>query len=50
MVDPIDDVALRGSDTVQSLLTFGTSSTLGRGALVDLEVGIGLANAAPNIL
>ena len=43
----IDDVTLRGSDTVQSILTFGASSILGRGALIDLQVGIGLTTFAP---
>ena len=43
----INDVTLRESDTVQSLLTFGASSILGRGTLVDLQVEIGLTNAAP---
>jgi hypothetical protein len=32
----INDVTLRGSDAVQSLLIFGVSSILGLGALVDL--------------
>jgi hypothetical protein len=41
------DVTLRGSDTVQSILTFGASSILGRGVLVDLQVGIGLTTFAP---
>jgi hypothetical protein len=41
------DVTLRGSDTVQSILTFGASSILGRGALIDLQVGIGLTTFAP---
>jgi hypothetical protein len=41
------DVTIRGSDTVQSILTFGASSILGRGALVDLQVGIGLTTFAP---
>jgi hypothetical protein len=40
-------VTLRGSDTVQSILTFGASSILGRGILVDLQVGIGLTTFAP---
>jgi hypothetical protein len=43
----INDVTLRGSDTVQSILNFGASSILGRGWLVDLQVGLGLTNAAP---
>jgi hypothetical protein len=43
----VHDITLRGSDTVQSILNFGASSILGRGLLVDLQVGIGLTNAAP---
>jgi hypothetical protein len=43
----INDVTLRGSNTVQPILTFGASSILGRGALVDLQVGFGLTNSAP---
>jgi hypothetical protein len=43
----VNDVTLRGSDTVQSILNFGASSILGRGWLVDLQVGLGLTNAAP---
>ncbi|MGC2201333.1 MAG: hypothetical protein WA633_14470, partial [Stellaceae bacterium] len=43
----INDVEFRGSNTVQSLLTFGASSILGRGILVDLQVGFGLTNPAP---
>jgi hypothetical protein len=43
----VHDVTLRGSDTVQSILSFGASSILGRGVLVDLQVGFGLTNAAP---
>ena len=43
----INDVTLRGSDTVQSMLNFGASSILGRGWLLDLQVGVGLTNAAP---
>ena len=35
----------RGSDTVQSLLTFGASSIPSRGVLVDLQVEIGLYTA-----
>ena len=41
------DVTIRGSDSVQSILTFGASSILGRGVLVDLQVGIGLTTFAP---
>jgi hypothetical protein len=41
----VNDVTLRGSDKVQPL-TFSASSILSRGALVDLQVGIGLTNAA----
>jgi hypothetical protein len=43
----IHDVTLRGSDCVQSILNFGASSILGRGLLVDLQVGLGLTNTAP---
>jgi hypothetical protein len=43
----VNDITLRGSDTVQSILNFGASSILGRGWLVDLQVGLGLTNAAP---
>lgn len=43
----IRDVTFKGSDSVQSILTFGASSILGRGILVDLQVGFGLTNAAP---
>jgi hypothetical protein len=43
----LNDVTFRGSDTVQSILTFGASSILGRGILVDLQAGIGLTNSAP---
>ena len=40
----INDFTLRGSDTVQSLLTLCAASILSRGVLVDLRVGIGLTN------
>jgi hypothetical protein len=43
----INDVTLRGSNTVQPILTFGASSILGRGVLADLQVGFGLTNSAP---
>ena len=43
----VHDVTLRGSDTVQSILNFGASSILGRGLLIDLQVGVGLTNTAP---
>ena len=43
----LDDITFRGSDTVQSILTFGASSILGRGILVDLQAGIGLTTSAP---
>jgi hypothetical protein len=39
------DVTIRGSDTVQSMLVVNPR----RGALVDLQVGIGLTTFAPNI-
>jgi len=43
----VNDITLRGSDTVQSILNFGASTILGRGVLVDLQVGLGLTNATP---
>jgi len=43
----INYITLRGSDTVQSILNFGASTILGRGVLVDLQVGLGLTNATP---
>jgi hypothetical protein len=43
----INGVTLRGSNTVQPILTFGASSILGRGILADLQVGFGLTNSAP---
>jgi hypothetical protein len=43
----VNDATLKGSDTVQSILNFGASSILGRNWLVDLQVGLGLTNAAP---
>jgi Putative MetA-pathway of phenol degradation len=43
----IDGVTFKGSNSVQSLLTFGASSILGRGVLVDLQVGFGLTKDAP---
>jgi hypothetical protein len=43
----LNDITFRGSDTVQSILTFGASSILGRGILIDLQAGIGLTTAAP---
>jgi hypothetical protein len=43
----VNDVTFRGSDTVQTILTFGASSILGRGILADLQVGAGLTNSAP---
>jgi hypothetical protein len=43
----INDVTFRGSDTVQTILNLGVSSILGRGVLVDLQVGSGLTNSAP---
>jgi hypothetical protein len=38
---------LAGSNTVQSQLTFGASSILGRGLLVDLQASIGLTKDTP---
>jgi hypothetical protein len=43
----VNGVTFRGSDSVQSILSFGASSILGRGALVDLQAGIGLTNTSP---
>jgi outer membrane putative beta-barrel porin/alpha-amylase len=43
----IDGITFKGSSSVQSLLTFGASSILGRGVLVDLQVGFGLTKDAP---
>ena len=43
----VNGVTIPGSNTVQPILTFGASSILGRGILVDLQVGLGLTNAAP---
>ena len=43
----INDVTFKGSNSVQSILTFGASTILGRGLLADLQVGFGLTNAAP---
>jgi hypothetical protein len=43
----VDNVTFKGSNSAQSILTFGASSILGRGILVDLQVGIGLTNSAP---
>jgi hypothetical protein len=43
----INDVTFKGSDTVQTMLSFGASTILGRGVLVDLQVGAGLTSSAP---
>jgi hypothetical protein len=43
----IDGVTFKGSDTDQTILNFGASSILGRGILVDLQVGAGLTSSAP---
>ncbi|HEY2533935.1 MAG TPA: hypothetical protein VGJ20_39445 [Xanthobacteraceae bacterium] len=43
----VHGVTIPGSNTVQPILTFGASSILGRGILVDLQVGLGLTNTAP---
>jgi hypothetical protein len=43
----LNGVTLKGSNSVQSTLNFGASSILGRGVLVDLQVGFGLTNTAP---
>jgi len=44
----LNDVTVEGSNTVQTLLTFGASSILGRGILLDLQAGIGLTKDAPD--
>jgi hypothetical protein len=43
----IGGVTVSGGNSVQSVLTFGASSTLGRGVLLDLQVGVGLTRDAP---
>lgn len=43
----INGVTIPGSNSVQPILTLGASSILGRGVLVDLQVGFGLTNSAP---
>jgi hypothetical protein len=43
----INGVTLKGSDTDQTILNFGASTILGRGILVDLQVGAGLTSSAP---
>lgn len=43
----VHGVTIPGSNTVQPIMTFGASSILGRGILVDLQVGLGLTNTAP---
>jgi hypothetical protein len=43
----VNGVTIPGSNTVQPILAFGASSILGRGILVDLQVGLGLTNTAP---
>jgi hypothetical protein len=43
----VNGTTIPGSNTVQPILTFGASSILGRGFLVDLQVGLGLTNSAP---
>ena len=43
----VNGTTFPGSNTVQPILSFGASSILGRGALVDLQVGFGLTNSAP---
>jgi hypothetical protein len=43
----INGITFPGSNTVQPILNLGASSILGRGALVDLQVGFGLTNSAP---
>ena len=43
----VNGITIPGSNTVQPILTFGASTILGRGVLVDLQVGLGLTNTAP---
>jgi hypothetical protein len=43
----VNGITFNGSNSVQSILTFGASSILGRGILVDLQAGIGLTNSSP---
>lgn len=43
----VNGTTFPGSNTVQPILNFGASSIVGRGALVDLQVGFGLTNSAP---
>ncbi len=43
----VHGITIPGSNTVQPVMTFGASSILGRGILVDLQVGLGLTNSAP---
>ena len=43
----VNNVTFNGSNSAQSILSFGASSILGRGILADLQVGIGLTNSAP---
>jgi hypothetical protein len=43
----VNGTTFPGSNTVQPILNFGASSILGRGVLVDLQVGFGLTNSAP---
>jgi hypothetical protein len=43
----VNGVKATAGNLVQSILTFGASSTLGRGLLLDLQAGIGLTNSSP---
>jgi hypothetical protein len=43
----VNGTTFPGSNTVQPILNFGASSILGRGTLVDLQLGFGLTNSAP---
>jgi hypothetical protein len=43
----VNGVTFKGSNSVQSIFSFGASSILGRGILVDLQGGIGLTNSSP---
>ncbi len=43
----LNGVTLTGSNSVQSVLVLGASSILGRGVLLNLQVGVGLTRDAP---
>ena len=44
----VNGIKIPGSNSTQSSLNFGASSILGRGFLVDLNVGFGLTKASPS--